>query len=156
MLLAAADLPPAPVPALIAESPERTTHMVFGLANPEWLHFGFDSRQEHVGYSLTVGTLVQANDVTGALRYFPWKSGGLFVEAGGTLIRMTTLSDQSPQQWSPMAFVGAGYQLTLGRLVTTVGVGLNPMAVPYSLNQPLFVTNARSVPRLLVQTGFAL
>lgn len=156
MLLAAADLPPTPPPALIEEAPVRETHLVLGLANPEWLHLGIDSRFGQVGYALTVGTLVQANNVTGAMRYFPWTSGGLFVEAGGTLIRMTTLSDQSPQTWSPMAFVGAGYQLTMGPVVTTVGVGLNPMAMPYALNQPLFVTNARSVPRLLVQTGFAL
>lgn len=156
MLIAAADMPPTPPAAEVVQAPARTTHVVFGLGNPEWLNLGIDSRSEHMGYALTIGTLVQANDVTGALRYFPWETGGFFLEAGGTLIRMTTLSDQSPQEWSPMAFVGAGYQLTLGRVVTTVGLGLNPMAVSSALNQPLFVTNARSVPRLLVQTGFAL
>ncbi|HEY9854820.1 MAG TPA: hypothetical protein V6D05_03715 [Stenomitos sp.] len=156
MLLAAADMPPTPPTAAVAPAPASTTHVVFGLGNPEWLNLGIDGRTEHLGYALSIGTLVQANDVTGSLRYFPWEAGGLFLEAGGTLIRMSTLSDQSPQEWNPMAFVGAGYQLTLGRVVTTVGVGLNPMAVPSALNQPLFVTNARSVPRLLVQTGFAL
>lgn len=156
MLLAAADMPPTPPPAEVAPAPERTTHVVLGLGNPEWLHLGIDSRFEHVGYSLTIGTLVQANDVTGTVRYFPWQTGGFFLEAGATLIRMTNLSDQSPQEWSPMALLGAGYQLTLGRYVATVGLGLNPIAVPYSLNEPLFVTNARSLPRLLVQTGFAL
>lgn len=156
MLLAAADLPPTPPPAAIAPAPVRATHVVLGLSNPEWLHLGIDSRFEHVGYAITIGTLVQANDVTGSVRYFPWETGGLFAELGGTLIRMTSLSDQSPQGWSSMAFLGAGYQFTLGPVTTTLGVGLNPMAVPFSLNQPLYVTNARSIPRLLVQTGFAL
>lgn len=156
MLIAVADMPPTPPPAEVVPAPERTTHLMVGLGNPEWLNLGIDGRSEHLGYAISVGTLVQANDVTGSVRYFPWETVGLYLEAGGTLIRMSTLSDQSPQEWSSMAFVGAGYQLTLGRVVTTLGVGLNPMAVPSALNQPLFVTNARSVPRLLVQTGFAL
>lgn len=156
MLLAAADMPPPPPPAATAPAPVRSTHLVVGLGNPEWLHLGVASRFGHVGYALTVGTLVAANNVTGTARYFPWEDGGLFLEAGATLIRMTPLSDRSPQEWSPMALLGAGYQITFGRVTTTVGLGLNPIAMPYALNQSLFVTNARSVPRLLLQTGFAL
>lgn len=156
MLIAAADMPPTPAPAVVAPAPVSSTQLVLGLGNPEWLHLGFESRYEHVGYAITVGTLAQANDVTGSVRYFPWQSNGFFLEGGGSLIRMSTLSDQSPQEWSSMAFVGGGYQFTLGRVVTTVGVGLSPMAVPSALNRPLYVTNAGSIPRLLLQTGFAL
>lgn len=164
MLLAAADMPPTPPPAATAAAPTaatpsvpvRTTELVVGLGNPEWLHLGVASRYGNVGYAITVGTLVQANNITGAFRYFPWADGGAYLEAGATMIRMTTLSDQSPQEWSSMALLGAGYQISFGRVTTTLGVGLNPIAMPYALNQPLFVTNARSVPRLLIQTGFAL
>ncbi len=163
MLLAAADMPPTPpaatasvTAAVTPAAPVRTTELVVGLGNPEWLHLGVASRYGNVGYAITVGTLVQANNITGTFRYFPWDELGAYLEAGATMIRMTTLSDQSPQEWNPMALLGAGYQITFGRYSTTVGVGLNPIAMPYALNQPLFVTNARSVPRLLIQAGFAL
>lgn len=151
-------MPIAPMPpALPSVESAQSTHLVLGLANPEWLHLGVEGRRGRLGYSLSAGSLVLAHDVTGTARYF-WsdQAGGFFAEAGVTALRMATISDQTPQDWFAMGMVGVGYQVVVGRMVTNLGIGLNPLPLPPSNNQPMFSSNAASLPRILLQAGFAL
>lgn len=154
--------PVPPTPSVVAasermEAPRLPMHVVMGLSNPEWLDLGFDGRRGHLGYALSVGTVVLANDVTGSLRYFlSAEDGGPFIEAGTTLMQDAAISSQTPRDWNAMAFVGVGYQVALGRFVANLGVGLDPFAIPGSLNQPIFVSSTQSLPRVLLQTGFSL
>lgn len=148
-----ASLPPE-LPSL---EPVQSTHLVLGLANPEWLHLGVEGRRGHLGYSLAAGTLVLAHDVTGTARYF-WsdQAGGLFAEAGVTALRIAPISAQTPGDWFAMGMVGVGYQIVTGRMVTNLGIGINPLPLPPSNNQPMFSSNAAALPRILLQAGFAL
>lgn len=159
MILAAAapDAPPAPAAAQVAPMPVNSNHVVLGVANPEWLHVGFESRTDQVGFSLCAGTLGMAYDLSLGLRYFLGQTdGGFYGEAGVSLVRMFALSDVTPQSWSPLGFVGVGYQLVIGHFLANVGVGLSPWPLPASANQPIFVTNAQALPRLVLQFGYVL
>ncbi|MNY02755.1 hypothetical protein D3C86_1353400 [compost metagenome] len=151
-------MPIAPMPpAIPAPEPVQSTHLVLGLANPEWLHLGVEGRRGRLGYSLAAGTLVLAHDVTGTARYFlSDQTGGFFAEAGVTALRMAPISDQTPGDWFAMGMVGVGYQVVVGRMVTNLGIGLTPLPLPPSNNQPMFASNAAALPRVLLQAGFAL
>lgn len=151
----AESLPPAP-PALVAPPPLSHMHLVSGLANPEWLHVGIDSQDGHWGYALTIGTLAIASDVSGSLRYF-WNAAGEgpYVSADAHLIQLARMSDQTPQDWTPMASIGIGYRIYFGRMMVNIGLGLSPMPVPAS-SQPLVVSNAQALPHVLLQLGYSL
>lgn len=148
-------LPPAP-PAAIAAAPTSHMHVVAGIANPEWGHVGLDSQDGHWGYALTLGTLAIASDVSGSLRYF-WnlEGHGPYVSADCHLIQMTRISDQTPQDWTPLASLGIGYRIQFGRMMANIGLGIPPMPIP-SVSQPLVVTNAQALPHVLLQLGYSL
>ncbi|MGE5708520.1 MAG: hypothetical protein ACM3YO_09320 [Bacteroidota bacterium] len=143
----------APPPPLV----ESSTRFSFGLANPEWLLVGLDHRTGHWGGTLGAGTLMLASNLHGSLRYY-WteRAGGPFLEAGASFLRLSSISDETPRDWKTMAFLGAGYQWVFGRFSTTLGLGFSPFPVPDSTFQSLFVSSARSLPRALLQFGYAL
>lgn len=150
-------MPIAPMPPALPAESVQTTHLVLGLANPEWLHLGIEGRRGRLGYSLAAGSLVLAHDVTGTVRYF-WSDqpGGFFAEAGVTALRIAPISDQTPGDFFALGMVGVGYQVVMGRMVTNLGIGLNPLPLPPSSNQPMFSSNAAALPRILLQAGFSL
>lgn len=150
-----AELPPTQ-PAAIVSAPTSNTHLVSGIANPEWIHVGIDSQEGHWGYALTLGTLGIASDVSGSMRYF-WNmdGNGPYLSADAHLIQMARLSDQTPQEWTPMASLGIGYRMQFGRMMANIGLGLSPMPLPSS-SQPLVVSNAQALPHVLLQLGYSL
>lgn len=141
------DLPPEP-PSLA---------LVVGLANPQWLHGGVEGRVGPWGGSLTGGTVGLAHTITGTGRFYPFAGpGGFFLEAGVSGIRLAPVSDDTPAGWAPVGFLGAGYQLQFGRVITNFVIGLPPLALPEGPNPSLFVRNAQALPRVAVQVGFQL
>lgn len=144
---------PADLPALIA--PAHPMAVVAGLANPDWAHVGLTGRQGRLGYALTLGTLSLAMDVTASGRYFfQDETGGPFLELGLNGMRYMSLSNETPVDWQPLLVLGLGYQFILGPCPVTLGLGWMPVPLMGSAYQPLIVTNASALPRVLVQTGF--
>lgn len=137
-------------------APAHPTSVVVGFANPEWLHFGVEGRRGRLGYGFTVGTLSLAYDLSATGRYFFCdEEGGPFLDLGLSALRLAPLSDQTPGTWSPLLAIGLGYQFVLGPCPLTIGLGLDPIPLAGSLYQPLIVTNAQALPRVLLQTGYS-
>lgn len=137
--------------------------LLVGIGNPDWLHVGLATRIGALGCGLSAGTIGLASDLTGTVRFFPvpvavdgpdWGRGA-YLEAGLSAVRMATLSEQTPTALTAMGHLGLGYQWQIGHVVTNVSVGLPPLALPGSIFQPLFVTNAAALPRFQWQVGYA-
>jgi len=149
-------IPDSP-PAAVHPAPRPTTSLMLGAGNPEWAHLGVDYRSRHLGGGLSLGTIGLATDLTAEVRWFLWDRGSSpYAELGTTVLRSWPQTDQTPGDWYFLGFVGIGYRWQIGRVLTNLGLGLYPLPLPPLGIPSIFVSNASSLPRLMIQVGYAL
>lgn len=132
---------PAPRPAFA---------VVAGVGNSDWVHAGLDGKLDRFGAKVTVGTLGMAQTLNLSGRFHPWNDGA-FVEAGGTWLRLSSQSDRTPDTSDLLAYVGVGWRFDLGRFMSMLSVGPNPMAASTGT---LFSQTSASLPRVSAEVGY--
>ncbi|MBM3274907.1 MAG: hypothetical protein FJZ00_07125 [Candidatus Sericytochromatia bacterium] len=172
-LILAADAPPAPPPPPIEEKkippppapkppapPDewafpRGLALVAGIGNPEWIHAGINYRYAHLGGTLTVGTLGQANNLgLGARWFFSPRPGGPYVELGATAVQLAKLSADTPtDDIFYQKYVGVGWQVQSGGFLANLGAGLHETP-PRSAAAPASVVTSGAFPHFLLEAGY--
>lgn len=151
-------LPPQP-PAVVAPATMRQ-EILLGVANPEWLHLGYQYRQDFWGVRALVGTLATAQSYTVGGRYFPWAwqddwKKGLNLEGALALHQLANKTQGiTPTDLWPVSHLSVGYDCNVGPFTFGMSLGTNPISFA-SGSRPLVSTNAAALPRLQLQVGYA-